>query len=142
MRAPTDTRDHKTARYMASVAQLETYADLHRFEGAGSFYAWERLNILIGRLRGHYDHFELEGDAAPVRQEIERFQGDLVRLKVKPDAWVTSHLTELMVCLEDETPDIAILTSVIPAVPTADWPKGYLTVKPEDLEALLKQQSL
>ena len=141
MRAPIDTRDSKTTHFLASVAELETYANLHRFEGAGSFYAWERLNALISQLRGHYDIFELEGDAAPVRREVERYQADLGRLKVKPDPWVVGHLTALMDCLEDDTPDFAILTSVIPVAPSGNTPKGYLAVTPEALEALLKQRS-
>lgn len=141
MRAPTDTRDQKTARYLATVTEMEHYADLQRFEGAGSFYAWERLNLLIGKLRDHYDLFELEGDAGPVRREVERFQADLGRLQVKPDAWVAGRLSELLDCLEEPVPVVSILTSVIPAVPLGAASSGFLAIKPEDLQALLERRT-
>jgi hypothetical protein len=142
MRAPTDTRDHQTTRYLSALAELAAYADLHRFEGAGSFYAWERLNALIQRLREHYDHYELEGDAAPVRRAIESFQDDMTRLHVKADAWVVGHLAELLGWLETGTDvTLNVLTSVVPVVPGAELSKGYLAVHPDALEALLKKRT-
>lgn len=130
----------QTARYLAALRELEAYADSHRFEGAGSFHAWERLNVLIGRLRYLFDAYELEGDVHPVREEIARFQADLERCHVRPDAGLVFKLGQFLADLE-QPPSLTVLTTRVPPPVGASWPDDYLTVRPEELEALLGERT-
>lgn len=132
-------RERQTTRYATALDELDRYAELHRFEGIGSFYAWERLNMLVGRLRAQYDAFELEGDLAPLRQAIEGYQRDLWRHHIKPDQGVNARLSELLNGLEAEAPApaVEILVSTVPMAAGANWPQELLAVRPEELQALL-----
>ena len=136
-------RERQTTRYATALDELDRYAELHRFEGIGSFYAWERLNMLVGRLRAQYDAFELEGDLDPVREAIEGYQRDLWRHHIKPDQGINARLGELLSGLEAEAPapTLDVLVSTVPMAPGAHWPEQLLTVRPEELQALLAQRT-
>ncbi|HEY9720400.1 MAG TPA: hypothetical protein V6D47_00180 [Oscillatoriaceae cyanobacterium] len=127
-------------RFFAALKDLENDANVHRFDGGGAFYAWERLNRLIGRLRAAFDLFELEHDLGPVQREIEDYYADLARLNVRPDPWVAGHLQALTDSLAPE-PVVDLTTNTERPAPGAQWPPTYLTARPADLEALLRDRT-
>lgn len=141
MRTPhRDEREaRQTARYLVALRELEAYADSHRFEGPGSFHAWERLNVLIGRLRYLFDAYELEGSVGPVREAVEQFQADLEGCHVRPDAGLVFKLGQFLADLE-QPPSVAVLTTRIPPPVGARWPEHYMTVRPEELQALIAER--
>jgi hypothetical protein len=135
-------RERQTTRYATALDELDRYAEFHRFEGISSFYHWERLKILANRLRALYDAFELEGDLGPVRDEVDGYQRDLWRHHIKPDQGVNARLQELLAGLEaEQAPRIDVLVSTVPMVQTADWPEHLLTVRPDELQALLEARA-
>jgi hypothetical protein len=125
-----------------ALDELDRYAELHRFEGISSFYHWERLTILANRLRALYDAFELEGDLGPVREAIDHYRHDLWRHHIKPDQGVNARLHEFLEALEAaQAPEVELIVSTVPMVPTAEWPSHLLAVRPEELQALLEERS-
>lgn len=135
-------RERQTTRYATALDELDRYAELHRFEGISSFYHWERLKILANRLRSLYDAFELEGDLTPVRQEVDDYQRDLWRHHIKPDQGVNARLQEMLSGLEpDEAPRLDVLVSTVAMAQTAQWPSSLLTVRPEELQALMEARA-
>lgn len=136
-------RERQTIRYATALDGLERYAEYQKFEGIGSFYAWERLKLLIGRLRGHYDAFELEGDIDPVREAIDGYQRDLWRHHIKPDQGLNARLFDMVAGLEAEAapPCVDVLVSTVAAAPGARWPEHLLAVRPEELQAILAQRN-
>jgi hypothetical protein len=136
-------RERQTTRYATALDELDGYAEFHRFQGAGAFFAWERLKGLVAQLRANYDRFELEGDIDPVRAAIDTYQRDLWAHHIKPDQGINARLYELVSGLEAEAsvPVIDVLVATVPAAPGARWPEHLLAVRPEDLRALLAERS-
>lgn len=132
-------RERQTTRYTATLDELERYAEFHRFQGPGSFYAWERLNSLVGRLRAQFDAFELEGDVAPLQEAIDTYQRDLWRHHIKPDQGVNARLYGLVDGLAQDA-ELEVLVSTVPMAVEPTWSDRMLTVRPETLQALLAER--
>ncbi|MDB5100260.1 MAG: hypothetical protein JWM80_4681 [Cyanobacteria bacterium RYN_339] len=123
----------ETARYETALAELEEHVGLQAFQGAAGFYAWGRLDALVNRLGRLYDAYELEGDVAPVRHEVDAYLADLAALQLRPDPWVTAHLARFVDDLQAGTAVLTVETRVAAA---PQWPTGILAVSPEELKAL------
>jgi hypothetical protein len=124
-----------TARYETALAELSEHVELQAFQGTAGFYAWGRLEALVHQLRRHYDAYELEGDVAPVRREVDAYLADLAAHQLRPDPWVTSHLARFVEALQTGNATITLETRVA-AAPAQQWPEGLLAVSPQELQAL------
>jgi hypothetical protein len=122
----------QTARYESAVAELAEHADLLAFQGPAGLYAWNRLEALVQRLRDLYDDYELEGDVAPVRREVEDYLHDLSDHQLRPDPGVSACLLRFV---NELTPD-AITIETRQATPAPGWPNGLLAISPAELQAL------
>jgi hypothetical protein len=124
----------ETARYETALAELAEHAELQAFHGTAGLYAQHRLQALVGRLGRLYDGYELEGDVAPVRHEVDAYLADLAAHQLRPDPWVTARLQRFVDGLQG-APTLMIETRIAAEAP-AGWPDGVLAVSPQELAAL------
>lgn len=126
----------QTERYQRTLAELAQQAASHPFQGAGAFFAWERLNTLIARLERAFDAYELEGDMGPAEAAIQAYGQDLARFHLQP-------LPAVMDVLQRFTADLVtpVLEIETRSVPPVQWPSGYLAVRPEELEAYIQERT-
>jgi hypothetical protein len=133
-------RAQKTERFETALADLSAHVEAQGFEVRGGFYAWDRMKVLVGRLQRALDYWELEGDAAPVRDELGAYRADLGNMGLKPDAWVVGRLNQLVAELEAPT-SLVELEVRVAGVPGGDWPATLLAVHPDELERLLRARA-
>lgn len=116
-----------TTCFSEAVEMLGEYAAGRRLEG--SYYAWERLNILARHLR----RVALLADGAPdvrqARRMVETYARDLARHYLKPDAWTLNWLESFERALQGapEQPLKLVVSTERPAAGTR-WGNAYLTV--------------
>lgn len=125
----------ETATYETALAELAEHVELQAFQGTAGLYAHGRLNALVSRLGRLYDAYELEGDVAPVRHEVDAYLADLAAHQLRPDAWVTTKLARFVEALQNERATLVLETRVAAERP-APWPDGLLAISPQELQAL------
>lgn len=130
----------KTDRFETALAELSAHVEAQGFEVRGGFYAWDRLKVLVGRLQRAIDLFELEGDAAPVREELEAYGEDLANKGLRPDQWVVARLGRLLAELEAPEPLVELEVRVA-GVPGGAWPAALLAVHPDELARLMRERT-
>ena len=126
--------ERRIAWYEATLEELDELAQTQPFAGPSGFFGWERLKGLLHQLRAAFDRYELEGDVAPVRQQIEAYYADLAMLQVRQDARVNGVLERFLAVLE--APALELRVSQRDPVQPSVWPPGTLTITPEELLAL------
>ena len=92
----------ETATYETALAELAEHVELQAFQGTAGLYAHQRLGALVTRLNRLYDAYELEGDVAPVRREVDAYLADLAAHQLRPDPWVTAKLARFVEALARE----------------------------------------
>lgn len=133
-------RARKTERFELALADLSAHVEAQGFEVRGGFYAWDRLKVLVGRLGRAIDRYELEGDATPVRDELEAYRQDLANKGLQPDKWVVARVSQLLGELDAPEPRVELEVRVA-GMPGGEWPATLLTVHPDDLARLLRDRS-
>ena len=126
--------ERRIAWYEATLEELDELAQTQPFAGPSGFFGWERLKGLLHQLRAAFDRYELEGDVAPVRREVDAYLADLAAHQLRPDAWVTARLQRFVEGLQG-APTLTIETRIAAEAP-AGWPDGVLAVSPQELAAL------
>ena len=131
-------RARKTERFEAELCALAAHVEAQGFETRGGFYAWERVKALVAGLQRAYDYFELEGDVAPVRREVEAYQADMANMGLRPEPWVVAQVVRLLAELEAPEADLTLRVSLTSDAPPPAWPSSVLTVRPETLDSLMQ----
>jgi hypothetical protein len=125
----------ETATYETALAELAEHAELQAFQGTAGLYAHGRLEALVNRLSRLYDAYELEGDVAPVRREVDAYLTDLAAHQLRPDPWVTARLQRFVEALQTGRASLTLETRIAAERPPS-WPDGLLAVSPQELQAL------
>ncbi len=133
-------RARKTERFELALAELSAHAEAQGFEVRGGFYAWDRLKVLVGRLTRAIDRYELEGDAMPVRDELEAYRDDLANMGLQPDKWVVTRVGQLLAELATSAPCVELEVRVA-GLPGGEWPAALLAVHPDELARLLSDRT-
>lgn len=132
-----------TTCFAQALDELGTFAERQSLEGAGSYYAWERLNILVRHLGRAGAGPEGEPDVRQARRAVESYARDLTRHYLKPDAWMLNWIEAFDRALKDapEQPLRLTVSDARPAIGSR-WGEAYLTVPaawPEERQPAAEQ---
>ncbi|MEB3197582.1 MAG: hypothetical protein VKP62_10310 [Candidatus Sericytochromatia bacterium] len=133
-------RARRTERFEATLIALAAHVESLGFAGRGGYYAWDRLKHLVRGLHAALDYYELEGDVAPARRELEAYHRDMAGIGLPPDAWVEAELGRLLGELEAPVTWELSVGETPPGAPQG-YPEGILAVHPAALDMLARRAS-